>query len=1730
MRVRLGSLKHRRHGRQLVRRPAPRAAITEQLEDRTLLSVTSLWLDGELSIVSDSNDSITVESDAAQQVVVKVNGVVDNSVPSIAASDVRAIVVEGGDLGNRLDLRAISTSAFSYTDPVTGDPMSITIEGNNGDDVIYGSSGFGDVISGGDGDDFIDGREGDDVITGDDGNDSIYGQDGDDEISGNDGDDFVVGLAGDDVIDGGDGADTLNGGDGDDVVSGGDHSDVIQGNDGNDTLNGESGADTIRGGSGNDSVRGGGAADRIEGDDGDDVLNGQGASDVIYGGNGNDSLIGGAGLDTLVGNNGDDRLSGSGGNDFLEGHFGNDSVFGGGGHDLLYGDRSNPNITSDGNDIVRGQGGNDTIYGGGGADRLEGGSGDDVIDSFLPQLTLVLVDDPIVTSEGNTASLSVFSTDFESGVPDEFTGFTSTTAVEGFAGLGTNSNVFAGQFLQNDSGCCSLDPSTGQTPTRLTLTDLPSHQSVDVDFLLAIINSWESSDDSSVYGPDNLVVTVDGTQIFNDNFRNYDGTDQGYQPPTGVALTTPPLDDLGFPGPSAALEQNDSGYNMGLDPAFDAIPHTASTLTIEWYTEGGWEGGANESWGIDNVEVTLNGVPVQSTATFNVTLTQPSNKVITLDYTTSDGTAVAGSDYVTESGILTFSAGATQRTIEVSVLGDDVVEGDETFDLFLFNAVNAAVGDAVGTATITDDDQAQAITYWPQDWSSETDARSFVIELAPGTDAGMLGTMMGIDPQATGVIENTFTLTLADGQEPEELIAMLETFENVTNYYPLETHVMVTRAVPDDPLYANQWHLSNTAQTGGTAGVDANVENVWDDYRGTGVVIGIVDDGFQHSHPDLNANYDASLSYDFNDDDNDPTPVGNASHGTSVGGVAAGVGFNTVGIAGAAPAATLSGLRLIDGPLTDQLEANALQFQNQQIDIYNNSWGPPDSGTIAGPGTLTAAALRNGATNGRGGLGVIYTWAGGNGGDLTSDNVNYDGYANSRYTVAVGAIDHNGVRSNYSDPGAALMVVAPSNGAPGAGITTTDLVGGGNVSNDYTDSFGGPSSATPLVSGVLALVLEANPTLTYRDVNHILVNSAAMTDAGNADWSQNAAGHDINHEYGFGRIDAATAVATAEGWSNVGPEISATSGFVTVGSVIPDDSTAGLVSTVNIPDDVTLEYVEAVVNITHANRGNLEITLTSPGGTDSILAEVRNSDSGSDYTNWIFTSTRHWDESSQGDWTLTVRDLASGETGTLDDWSLNLFGTAPTTTPTGPPPSTPLQEPDLIGDTLIGNSGNDVIRGALGDDLLVGNGGRDLMNAGGGDDRLFGGGSRDTLGGGSGDDFLNGQGGVDTVDGDDDNDTLVWQVGAGSDSFSGTEGFDELVIQGNSANNRLTVSESVSGNVRISDNTYQVTAASSVTQVTINAGPGNDRVTIEDVNGASGILLAVNGENGGDTIDASGADLGDVRLLVQGGDGNDVITGSDGDDVLRGNDGNDTVDGGAGDDTINGGANHDSLSGGDDDDRIDGGADNDTIAGGAGDDLLQGEDGNDSLVGDDGDDTLVGGDGDDAINGSAGDDSALGGDGQDSLLGGIGDDTLDGGVDNDTISGQGGNDVIAGRHGDDNLAGNEGDDIINGGDGHDVITGGSGDDLLGGHDGDDRINAGGGADTLVGGDGHDTLLGGGGSDIAVGGDGNDFINGNGSTDIINGNEGQDQDGSNLASEIDNAFQLDGSILDLLDQV
>jgi len=476
------------------------------------------------------------------------------------------------------------------------------------------------------------------------------------------------------------------------------------------------------------------------------------------------------------------------------------------------------------------------------------------------------------------------------------------------------------------------------------------------------------------------------------------------------------------------------------------------------------------------------------------------------------------------------------------------------------------------------------------------------------------------------------------------------------------------RFLPDDPLFAQQWHLRNTGQQGGTAGQDANVVTAWDVAKGTGVVIGIVDDGVQTNHPDLSAAYRADLSYDFNGNDTNPSPGTGDDHGTAVAGVAAARGNNGIGVSGAAPSASIAAIRLIAASTTDQQEANGLTYKPQDIAIYSNSWGPSDTGTILeAPGPLTRAALANAVHTGRGGKGSIYVWAAGNG--LTSnDNSNYDGYANSRYTIAVTAVDNRGRQSSYAEPGANILVAAPSSGN-GAGVVTTDRTGsaGYNVSSsatpgelsdrDYTNDFGGTSSATPLVSGVIALMLEANPNLGWRDVQHILANSARRNDVADVGWSQNGAGKWVNHKYGFGVVDAAAAVSMAQGWTNVGAEVSAGSGTINVGQTIPDNNAAGITSSFTMGADIRMESVEVVFSATHTSRGHLQVVLTSPAGTRSVLAE-RRADTGDHYSAWTFSTVRNWDESSKGTWTLTVSDLTSGTTGTFGSWAMNVYGTA----------------------------------------------------------------------------------------------------------------------------------------------------------------------------------------------------------------------------------------------------------------------------------------------------------------------------------------------------------------------------------------------------------------------------------------------------------------------------------------
>lgn len=477
--------------------------------------------------------------------------------------------------------------------------------------------------------------------------------------------------------------------------------------------------------------------------------------------------------------------------------------------------------------------------------------------------------------------------------------------------------------------------------------------------------------------------------------------------------------------------------------------------------------------------------------------------------------------------------------------------------------------------------------------------------------------------------------------------------------YPLVENQMLPRWVPNDPKFPDQWHLQNTGQTSGVSGEDVNITGAWNSYKGTGVVIGIVDDGLDWNHPDLDDYYESTLDYDYCQDDGDPSPASNKAHGTASAGVAAGVGDNNLGVSGSAPMAGLAGLKLIACSTTDVRESSALAHERQDIDIYSNSWGPSDDGeTLEGPGPLMYDAMENDALLGRGGLGNIITWAAGNGLD-DNDNSNYDGYANLRYTIAVTAVTHYGVQSYYAEPGANILVASPSNG-DGEGITTTDNQGsGGYTSNDYTDTFGGTSSATPLVSGVIALMLEANPNLTWRDVQHILVHTSRQNDAGASvnSWATNGAGHDVSHKYGFGVVDAGAAVTLSETWTTVSDETSATTGTLTCSQCNIQDNNANLV-TVNtmVSEPIKAENVDVIVDITHQSRGDLEVILTSPSGTQSVLSEKHN-DGGADYNNWRFSTVHNWDEDCRGEWTLTVEDKRSGNIGTLDSWELVVYGT-----------------------------------------------------------------------------------------------------------------------------------------------------------------------------------------------------------------------------------------------------------------------------------------------------------------------------------------------------------------------------------------------------------------------------------------------------------------------------------------
>jgi subtilisin family serine protease len=411
-------------------------------------------------------------------------------------------------------------------------------------------------------------------------------------------------------------------------------------------------------------------------------------------------------------------------------------------------------------------------------------------------------------------------------------------------------------------------------------------------------------------------------------------------------------------------------------------------------------------------------------------------------------------------------------------------------------------------------------------------------------------------------------------------------------------------------------------------------------------------------------------------------------HGTAVAGIAA-ASENGQGIVGVAPEAKLAGIRLFGNtdPLNYKVDPKGTQIadalfdsrqpglsnRNQSIDIFNNSWGPE----YMRRQPLALAALEKGVTQGRRGLGNTYVFAGGNEGNYYG-NVNYNSFASSRNAIAVAAIDRAGNHAPYSTPGAAIFISAPSdNGTRDESqeITTTNIL---ESKAPYAYDFGGTSAAAPLVSGVIALMLEANPNLTTRDIQHILVRTAYRNDRsgryenGQPKWQQNGVERWVSYEYGFGAIDADAAVQEAVNWKPVGDEVSVASKLENVITMIPNGSPEGITKNTTVSENIIVEKAEVIFDATHPDWGELTVKLISPMGTESVLAspipkppDLKNSKSENivpDSPEWKFISLRHWGEPSRGrePWKLQVIDNNGKELeGTWNSWKLNLYGSRP---------------------------------------------------------------------------------------------------------------------------------------------------------------------------------------------------------------------------------------------------------------------------------------------------------------------------------------------------------------------------------------------------------------------------------------------------------------------------------------
>ncbi|XP_030564586.1 furin-like protease 2 isoform X2 [Drosophila novamexicana] len=487
----------------------------------------------------------------------------------------------------------------------------------------------------------------------------------------------------------------------------------------------------------------------------------------------------------------------------------------------------------------------------------------------------------------------------------------------------------------------------------------------------------------------------------------------------------------------------------------------------------------------------------------------------------------------------------------------------------------------------------------------------------------------------------------------------------------LEYRDVTSHLIFSDPLFKEQWYLNGGAKDG----LDMNIGPAWQKgYTGKGVVVSILDDGIQTNHPDLAQNYDPDASFDINGNDSDPTPQDNGDnkHGTRCAGEVAAVAFNNYCGVGVAYNASIGGVRMLDGKVNDVVEAQALSLNPSHIDIYSASWGPEDDGsTVDGPGPLARRAFIYGVTSGRQGKGSIFVWASGNGGRYT-DSCNCDGYTNSIFTLSISSATQAGFKPWYLEECSSTLATTYSSGTPGhdKSVATVDMDGRLRPDHICTVEHTGTSASAPLAAGICALALEANPGITWRDMQYLVVYTSRPGPLEKeSGWTLNGVKRKYSHKFGYGLMDAGAMVALAEQWNSVPPQhicksrennedrkIEGAYGY-TLATHMDVNGCAGTINEVRY-----LEHVQCRITLRFFPRGNLRILLTSPMGTTSTLLFERPRDIvKSNFDDWPFLSVHYWGEKAEGRWTLQVINGGRrrvNQPGILSKWQLIFYGTS----------------------------------------------------------------------------------------------------------------------------------------------------------------------------------------------------------------------------------------------------------------------------------------------------------------------------------------------------------------------------------------------------------------------------------------------------------------------------------------